>query len=246
MFKEIKEVDPDRRIIRVTTTDERWYVRPKANATTGLPSYEYVPSSTWISSFYPKGTEFYKWLASKGWNEAEALKESAGDRGTRIHHAIEDLLRGVPIQHNAVYDGVELSVDEYWAVMTFKSWWKTLPPDTELLGMEYVVWNKEHGYAGTVDLKLKIGGLVWIIDIKSSKSVWPEHILQVSSYRHADACDKTGIIQVGYQRNRSGFKFTEIEDKFNLFLAAKTVWENECGKLVLPQREYPLEIKLND
>lgn len=245
MLKEIKEVDPERGIIRVTTVGERWYVRPKADKRTGLPDYEYVPSSTWIASHYPKSVGFYKWLASKGWDEAESIKEAAGGRGTRVHKAIETLLRGGAVPHNWSHEGIELAADEYAAVMSFAAWFRTLPAGTEVLAAEYTVWNEQVGYAGTVDLKLKLGGEVWIIDVKTSQNVWPEHELQLSSYRHADPdCQKTGIIQVGYLRNRAGYKFTEIEDKFPLFLAARTIWSNECAGARLLQKEYPLEVSL--
>jgi hypothetical protein len=81
MQKHIRVVDEKKRIVQVTTTDERWYVRESADEKTGLPSYKYVPSVTWIAGHYPKGVGFYKWLADKGWNEAEAIKTAAGGKG---------------------------------------------------------------------------------------------------------------------------------------------------------------------
>jgi hypothetical protein len=148
MLKEIKEVDHDRGILRVTTVGERWYVRPGVVPETGLPKYDYVPSVTWIASHYPKGIGFYKWLANKGWDEAEAIKEAAGGRGTRVHKGIETLLRGGKVRHDMSIDGAELSVDEYRAILSFVRWFKTLPPDVEIMATEYVVWNTEHKFAG--------------------------------------------------------------------------------------------------
>lgn len=243
MKKEIIDVDPARGIFRVTTQDERWYVRPSKNKTTGLPDYEYVPSSTWICGHYPKGTAFYKWLAEHGWDESEALKQAAADRGSRIHLAIADLVAGKTITPDAKYADAELTVDEYSAVLNFRDWFEQVRP--EMMGSEYIVWNDEHGYAGTVDLKMRIKGQVWIVDIKTGQNVWPEYSLQLSSYRHADKeCQRTGVLQVGYKRNKNGVKFTEIEDKFNLFLAAKEIWKNETEGQKPSQREYPMTIAI--
>jgi hypothetical protein len=241
--KEIIDVDKARGIFRVTTADERWYSRPSKNPSTGLPEYEFVPSCTWIASHYPKGLAFYKWLAEHGWDESEALKQAAADRGSKIHLAIADLVAGKTILPDSQYLGSELTVDEYSAVITFRDWFESVRP--EVLGSEYIVWNDEHGYAGTVDLKLMIKGQVWIVDVKTGQNVWPEYELQLSSYRHADTqCQRTGIIQVGYRRAKSGVKFTEIDDKFNLFLAAKEIWKNETAGQHPLQREYPMSVTI--
>lgn len=243
MKREIKDIDPEKGLLRVTLADERWYVRPGQSPVTGLPVYDYLPSSTWIASHYPKSKPFWVWLANHGWDEAEALKVAAGDRGTRVHQAIECLVSGGTVNHNSVYLNQELSVEEYWSVLTFRDWFEATRP--KLLGSEYTVWNLEHGYAGTVDLKLLIDNEVWIVDIKTSANIWPEHELQLSSYRHADPeCQKTAVLQVGYKKNKKGIKFTEIPDKFNLFLAAKEIWKNETAGQVLSQKDYPLTLSI--
>ena len=94
MKKIIRTVDEARGILQVTTVDERWYVRSITDGSTGLPQYLYVPSVTWVAGHYPKGIEFYKWLASKGWDEAQAIKNAAGDKGSKVHYAITALLTG--------------------------------------------------------------------------------------------------------------------------------------------------------
>ena len=136
MKKEIIDVDKARGIFRVTTADERWYSRPSKNPSTGLPEYEFVPSCTWIASHYPKGLAFYKWLAEHGWDESEALKQAAADRGSKIHLAIADLVAGKTILPDSQYLGSELTVDEYSAVITFRDWFESVRP--EVLGSEYI------------------------------------------------------------------------------------------------------------
>jgi hypothetical protein len=47
---------------------------------------------------YPKGIEYFKWLAEHGWDEAEQIKREAGTKGDKVHQAISATLRGaIPV-----------------------------------------------------------------------------------------------------------------------------------------------------
>jgi hypothetical protein len=72
MKKLIRNVDEKRGIVQITTYDERWYAHEVKDPITGIPTVIFVPSVTWVAESYPKGIGFYKWLADKGWDEAEA------------------------------------------------------------------------------------------------------------------------------------------------------------------------------
>jgi hypothetical protein len=227
--------------IQITTIDERWYYREKDE--------KIVPSSTWISGYYPKGTPFYKWLAEKGWDEAEAIKSAAGDKGSKVHRAIELLLTGNTINMDdaiAANDGpvTELTKEEWECLMAFCSWFNEMKP--EVIATEQVVWNEDVGYAGTLDFLCKIDGVVFLVDFKTSQNLWPEHELQLSSYKHAlvEQPEKMAVLQIGYRRNKKGWKFTEIEDKFDLFLAAKQIWWNENKNVTPKTKDYPPSLSL--
>ncbi len=256
--------------VQITTADERWYSRQGTNTVTGLPEIQFVPSVSWIASHYPKGIGFYKWLADKGWDEAEAIKSAAGDKGSRVHHAIVDLIDGQTVHMDAKYaagdePAQELSLEEYDCLRTFSDWWATCEPET--LAREVTVFNAEHNYAGTVDWVgvfhkppkgLSTGP--WLLDWKTSKDVWPEHELQVSGYAHSDWVRDfgpshrllgdlswhLGILQVGYRRNKAGWKLTPVEDKFELFLAAKKIWQHECEGVAPLRKDYPLSVTLGN
>lgn len=236
---EIRKKKPDG-IVQITTSDERWYEIDK----------KFVPSVTWIADSYPKGVAFYKWLANHGWDEAESIKREAGEKGSRVHAAIEDLLKGQTIKMDAKYpdnegDMAELSVDEYGAIMSFVDWYHSLK-NVKVIEIEKTVFNKKEGYAGTLDMVLTIDGEKWIVDIKTSAYIWPSHEIQISAYKHCGYEDaKLAILQVGYKRNKAGFKFTELEDKFDLFLHAKAIWANENSRVYPKQKDYPVELKLN-
>lgn len=232
-----KEIKKD--LVQITTTDERWYQIGE----------EFLPSVTWIlDSTYPKGYGFMQWIKQQGEN-ADVVSQEARDRGSRVHHAIEALLKGEAVNHNSEFtnsDGIEaeLTPSEYEAVISFADWFKSAKP--EVIAFETTIVNKVAKYAGTVDLICKIDGKVWIIDFKTSKEVWPAYALQVSAYRKAteytDA--KMAILQIGYARNKSGYKFTEVEDKYDVFVALKKVWANEHGSEKPSQKDLPLSVKI--
>ena len=256
MEKIVKLVDKERGLVQITTVSERWYARPVEDPKTRLPIYQYVPSVTWICDFYPKGIGFFKWLAEKGWDEAQALKEAGGNRGSKVHQAITALLDGLTVLMedkfiNSDGEPEDLTLEEYAAILSFASWFKGLKAESsklEVVGRELVVWNKDDNYAGTVDLVMRVNGdTLWLIDFKTSQSIYPGHILQVSAYKHA-VKDWSGarlaILQLGYRRNKQGFKFTEVPDKFELFKSAQAIWAEETKGQSPLQRDYPVSISL--
>ena len=255
MRKEIRTVTRDG-IVQVTIADERFYGRATTDPVTGLPGgFEWVPAVTWISSFFPKGIGFYKWLANTGWDEARAIKQAAGDKGSKVHHAVGDLIDGKTVAMDAAYvnnsTGQEesLTLEEYDCLLAFKAWWETVAP-VKVIAREVVLWNDEYGYAGTADLLCGIKDDLFLIDLKTGQHLWPEHILQVSAYKHALpeawAAEKAklAILQVGYRANKRGWKFSEVPDEFPLFLAARQIWEKECEGVTVFKRDYPLAIAL--
>jgi len=252
------------KIVRVTVADERWYLR-EMYSPEGLPYTVYVPSVTWIASHYPKGVGFYKWLANKGWDEAEALKQAAGDKGSKVHFAIASLIDGNDVKMDSKFKnpstGIdeELTLEEYEAIMSFHSWFLETKP--EILLREIVVFNDKEEYAGTCDFICRIKEKLHLIDFKTSQYVWPEHEIQISAYKHAligksfpdfktgeaitfDDTLNLAILQLGYGRNKKGFKFTDIADQFDLFLAAKTIWRKEASSQHPSVKDYPVSISL--
>lgn len=236
-----KTVDEKRGIVQITTTDERWY----------KVGDNFYPSVTWVLDSYPKGVGFMNYLKTQGDN-SEAIGKEARDRGSIVHNAIEDLINGKEVFHNSIYGDSsgserEMTPYEYSAVRSFKLWWdsvKAVP-----LKCEFMVIGDD--YAGTVDLLCKINDEVWLIDVKTSKDVYPQYALQVSAYARAKTIDgkelnvdRMGILQVGYARNKNGFKLTEVEDKYTLFRATYALWKNEHGGEHPKQINLPLSVKL--
>jgi hypothetical protein len=252
MKKEIRVVRGE--YVQCTTVDERWYIKETVNAETGLPDYTYVPSVTWITDYYPKGVGYYQWLASKGWDQALAITAAAGDKGTKVHTAITDLLEGQSVRMDAQYVNPtterpeELTAEEYRCLMTFQRWWEEAKP--VLVEHDVTVWNEQEGYAGTIDLVCVIDGQLWIVDFKTGQHIWMPNKLQVSAYKaayhfaHPHREIKLGLLQLGYQKNKKGWKWNEVEDCFELFLHTKAIWAHETAGAHPLQRSYPLTLQL--
>lgn len=255
MQKEIIEIDAPKGIFRVTTTDERWYTLKTEDPKTKLPSYEYIPSVTWICDKYPKGVGFYQWIAKHGWDESQSLKDAAGEKGSKVHHAIEMLVAGEEVQMNQKITNPktgneeELSVAEYECLLAFVEWANTFKP--KFIKSELTVISKQYGFAGTVDCVAQVGSDLYIIDWKTSQYIWPTYEIQLSAYKqalaemgHNVANAKLAILQVGYRKNKRGYKFTEINDQLDLFLAARKIWEKECLGEKPNQKDYPMTLKI--
>lgn len=252
-MKKIYKKDLENRIVQVTIADERWYCRLDPDG----KEQTYVPSVTWIAGHYPKGIGFYKWLSSKSWDEGEAIKIAAGDKGSRVHQAVVDLIDGKEIEMEAKYlnangKGEELTLEEYDCIMSFRDWFLIVKP--KIIAREIILFNDKDGYAGTMDFVCEIKGEVWIIDFKTGQSIWPEHEIQISAYKQAWLlCKKTpkakvklGILQLGYWRTKKKYKFTEVEDKFDLFLHAKAIWANETKGVEPKKKDYPVTLTLKE
>jgi hypothetical protein len=253
MKKIIREVNAKLGIVQVTVADERWYVRETTDPNTQLPVLSYVPSVTWITHHYPKGIGFWKWLAEKGWDESQALKQAAGDRGTKVHAAITAILDGEEVRIDSKFVNPstdqleELTLEEVDCIKSFVDWRAATKPVD--IAWDLTVYSDKYGYAGTVDYICAIGGTHYVVDFKTSSDVWPEYELQVSAYKHAlqeaglipDGMEyKLAILQVGYRRNKAGYKWSEVEDQFPLFLAARQIWAKETAGQDVKRKDYPI------
>jgi hypothetical protein len=145
----------------------------------------------------------------------------------------------------------ELTLDECDCVLPFVNWYKETKPET--IAYDVTVFSDKYGYAGTIDYLCRIDGKVYIVDFKTSQQVWPEYELQVSAYKKPIELAETSIegfteignihlaiLQLGYRRNKTGYKFTEVQDQFDLFLAARQIWAKECDGQEPKRKDYPI------
>lgn len=269
MKKEIIQVDNDRGIVRITTLDERWYSRTVPNKVTGLPEIETRSSITFIAHNYPKGKGFEQYLKRNG-EDADTIVQLAAERGSKVHQAIEVLNRGGEVRFGDKFTNTrtgqeeELTPDEYWCVMTYQRWWQEEgSKEYEILAAEDIIWpevpktpengdvhSEEDGilrFAATRDIRLrrKADGSTGTVDVKTSKDIYPAHVIQVSAIAEASSDAWQAILQVGYARTQKGYKFTEVPRKLHLLRAAMTIHAEETEGQKPLQRDYPLSISLD-
>ncbi len=259
MKKEIRVADEEKGIIQCTTYDERWYAKPAEDKGTKLPTFKFVPSVTWVCSYYYKSPYLIKWIAEKGLEESESIKLAAGNKGSKVHLAVADILLGKEVRIDSMYPNrdkgkdEELTLEEIDCIQSFINWKAENPG--EVIAFEVAVFSDKHNFAGTVDFIYKMNDEYWLIDFKTGQSIWFESEMQVSAYRESIINGENGfqklppgvdlklaILQLGYKMNKKRFKFTEITPCFDMFLIAQKIWEKEAGKQTVHQKDYPIVI----
>lgn len=103
-------------------------------------------------------------------------KSAAALRGTKLHNAAQALIETGSVD----VEPEQLPLVESYA--RFCERW-----DVRALHVEAAVWNVRHGYAGTLDLIADLAdGHRWLVDLKTSKSVWGDMALQQAAYRYSE------------------------------------------------------------
>lgn len=183
------------------------------------------PSSTTILNAYPQSAHLTQWIAEKGWNESQRIKSEAGERGTRIHSACDDL-----------EDGIELlkqnySLEEWYKISSFVDWHREYTP--EMIAKEIAVFSESGQYAGRLDRLYKITGEITVLDLKSSSSIHSHFPLQFASYAKAieENTDieiaQTAALQLGAQ-NKNNYRFVmypDWRDHYKVFEHVRATWE---------------------
>lgn len=138
-------------------------------------------------------------------------------------------------------------------------------PDPETLSEETGYPEAAFVFAGTIDLKVEqiadkaeiqaAGYKAWphekgstgIIDMKTSKDIWPSHKMQGASYAVSEKADWAATLQLNYTKNKiKMWKFTPIDIRhwFKLFMSTKNIWGQENEDVEPKQRDYPVEVSL--
>lgn len=160
--KEPAQVVGEIKLQRVEWFDDRYYYCQHPDGREGR-----FPSSTHILGVV-KNHALVRWQMEVGAEEAGRRLREAGDRGTRIHDAIEKYLNGGAVIYNPFnrpqYSPEEVAEirqkfnnnvailerqEEYWQVIKFTQWVKEVDPG--VVATERMVCSFDYGYAGTLD-----------------------------------------------------------------------------------------------
>jgi hypothetical protein len=129
-----------------------------------------LPSVTTIMRAVPK-PQVESWKSrTPNWQE---ISQHARDVGSRTHRIIERYLK------NGLID--QFYSDEIArSFSAFRCW--LAASGFEPVESERMVWS-ESGYGGTVDLVGYLNDELYVIDIKTSRAVYPDYSLQIAAYR---------------------------------------------------------------
>jgi len=223
-LKHLVETDPE--LKQITLHDARYY-----QISPGV----FYPSVTTILNYFPKGTFFETWLKDTGHN-ADIIMKRAGDEGIQVHDAIDKFLKGKEIRWIESDGRVNYNIHVWKMILSFVDFWITYKP-TLLLSEEFV-FSDIYKYSGTLDILVEINGEKWLLDIKTSNSIYDSYFLQISAYakayeeRYLQKINHNGIIWLKsskYGPDKSGKKMQgngweiikgkkTIDDYFQMFL----------------------------
>lgn len=120
---------------------------------------------------------YWAWNEGREGRDFRQTRDSAGNLGTFIHAAVEADIHGrewpvVPPEMKDQFDNAMLGWLHWRDMVQFKA-----------LQTEVSLVDEELGFGGTLDL-MAIMGHPTLGDLKSSKGVYPDHKIQISSYGH--------------------------------------------------------------
>tara|TARA_R110000751_G_scaffold29304_2_gene75546 strand:+ start:126 stop:917 length:792 start_codon:yes stop_codon:yes gene_type:complete len=208
-------------VLQITSSDfdERFYQRtlPDGTAIEWAPSVTHALGAAWPPSF-----GLTNWIGDVGNERADQIKRDAGEEGSYVHNAIEEILNGGTINNvlrneageitaniiTEMFPGSGRALKIKRCMEAFHQWLQATRPQT--INVERVTWLEDPLCAGTVDYQCLIDGVSWTIDFKSSKSVHDIHRAQVALYQKSEGTDKAGILHLGNQTKRR-WSFLEVK-----------------------------------
>lgn len=141
---------------------------------------------------------------------------AAGTRGTGVHNMAFELIKDINYQYLPVYK-------EYAdPIIRFLSEFKP-----EIIWREKVLVSFKYGIGGTADYLMRINGLEYLIDIKTSPKVYTSHGLQLDFYDHAKEevegrkADKLCVLHLP---GDGTFDLKEVKGDMDVVMAMKKIY----------------------
>ena len=249
------EPTSDERLFRIVDAYGDWthYLYRADKGEVVVPSVNHV-----LNVGLNKGVGFTIWLSQKTQEEQREILSEATNRGTRVHHALHDLMMGKEIEYgvtkypNDKGEETTLTYDEWVKyILPFVQWHKDHKPKTTI-GLEMSVVNVEgEKYAGTLDWggTIEYNGerIEVLVDYKTSSAIHNSHPLQVAAYAKGRNVH-TAILRLG-SRHKSGYEFKvwtpdETEKHYKVFQAVYQQYLYQEGEFKPNFSEFPKKIKL--
>ena len=188
--------------------DERFYEK-ELNDNTLI----YQPSVTYLMSCaYPQGYGLSQWRGDVGNKRADEILEETSEDGSFVHSSIEGILRGDKISGEVInhHFSPKRSLKIKRCLNSFLRWMDDFKP--EIISTEFITWNDEYGFAGTVDLKCKIKDENYIVDFKTGKSIHEAHKVQICGYGLNEKTRKVALLHLG-NTTKKKYSFNVLKSK---------------------------------
>lgn len=140
---------------------------------------ERVPSvTTIISQWGIKTQPLLYWAWKQGEKGVGLYEKEEADVGTVAHMRIDADVKGKTI----ALDQFPMNVIEQARVCydNFQTWKSNL--DFKPFETELSLISEKHGYGGTIDIIALINGKLSLLDLKTGKEVYEDHIIQIKAY----------------------------------------------------------------
>ena len=170
--------DINENLNQITFNDKRFYLCNKTQ--------QFVPSVTTILNYYPKDEFLIKWIREQGQEGLEKFKK-AGTEGGLVHDLTEELDKGqtLDIRKLNLKDqpiSIWNSLERYTEFRQQED--QLIPTEIE---QPFICIDNNYKFGGTIDriVTNKITKEKYVLDIKTSKAIYPYFWAQLAAYTRA-------------------------------------------------------------
>ncbi len=171
----------------------------------------------------------WAWQLGRDGLDYRTVRDDAGDTGTLAHAMIERWLHGQPIDD---LDGpVEIFARAKNAYENFLRWADESKPD--VIETEVQLVSEEHLFGGTFDAILRINETLVLADWKTSKRVYPDHLVQLAAYgllwRENRNTPLDGFALMRFDKESDEFeehRYSELYAEENHFLNLRAAYDS--------------------
>jgi hypothetical protein len=234
---------------QLTLLDSRFYTTEEGS---------WVPSVTTILEAFPKDYGYFKWLKEVG-EDADALRDEAGRRGSTVHMLTEKYDAGEEVTLLTEDGRPGYKMGEWSMFERYVEFVSKFPHDAVMIEQNIV--STTLGFAGTLDRVINMGGKLILLDIKTSNAIYPSYWLQLAAYRELlsaeleQEVDEVAILWLNAKTRTEGKKGAiqgigwqlvskaDTTEDWELFCHTKKLWEAQNKDATPRQLSYQLSHK---
>jgi hypothetical protein len=239
---------------QITFTDNRFYTSE---------SGAFIPSVTTILQAFPKDAHFFQWLKQVG-EEADTIRDEAGRRGSIVHSLTERYDAGEEVNLLDNGGNINFKMSEWTMFERYVEYRQQV--QQEIMFSEINFISEQLGYAGTVDRIVNINGKTYLIDIKTSNTIYEHYWLQLvaynelikEAYQSEHVVDHVAVLWLNAKTRTAGKngaiqgpgwqlivrEDSERENDLKLFNATKLLWDAQNSDMKPRIKTYSLTHKL--